>query len=451
VTDRNDRNDLIAELDALAAAALGHEPALGPIATGGDERSVQVYLDAAREASNVAAMPPGETRMVGLKRTVMRLSRLFLVRQAHYNASIERAVSHLNEQVASLRARVGTEIGRMGTLVAHLDSSFETLEEEIARLDAITSSLKTELDDTVRAIGAESSEHEKQTRELSERWTRDFEALAEAQRAVKATAGAVRSDLDRVIKDIRTTTPPSVTEETVDLIGAGSSRRADAFYERFEDVMRGSDVAVRAMLAPYIHDLAARRHLGGPTIDIGCGRGEWLELLRENGFEAIGVDTNEQAVALCRARGLDAVVGDAIAFLRDLKPETALAVTGFHIVEHLPADLQIELVEVALRALRPGGLLILETPNPTNLTVGAAAFYNDPSHLRPVNPAYLSFLLDDIGFVGVETRFLHPRDGFAERTTDEVGLADELMWALRGPQDYAVVGRKPADPATTLS
>jgi O-antigen chain-terminating methyltransferase len=433
-----DRNDLIAELDALAASALGQPPALGPVAAGGDERTVDVYLEAARAVEDVAEMPRGETRLLGLKRTVMRLGQLFLVRQQHHNRSIERAVTQLNEQVASLRARVGTEVGRMSTLVAHLDSSFETLEEELARLDALT----TSLDETLRA---ELSEHDKQMSELAERLDRDVEALTEAQRALKATTGALRSDLDRVIHDIRTTVPPRVDDATIEAIGAGAARRADEFYERFEDEMRGSDEAVRSMLAPYLDDLRGRRAIGGAVVDVGCGRGEWLALLHADGFEAIGIDTNVQAVDACRSRGLMAIVGDAISYLRGVEAGSLLAVTGFHVIEHLPADLQIELVEAALHALRPGGLLILETPNPTNLVVGAAAFYSDPSHLRPVNPAYLSFLLNDLGFVGVETRFIHPRDGYIGKQHDDTLLEDEIMWAIRGPQDFAVIGRRPAD------
>ena len=120
-------------------------------------------------------------------------------------------------------------------------------------------------------------------------------------------------------------------------------------------------------------------------------------------------------------------------------------ITAFHLVEHLEPDVQIELLEVALQALKPGGLLVLETPNPTNLVVGASSFYTDPTHLRPVNPGYLAFLCSDVGFVGVETRFLHPRDGYSSSDSEVPDLRDELMWALRGPQDFAVLGRKPAD------
>jgi O-antigen chain-terminating methyltransferase len=267
--------------------------------------------------------------------------------------------------------------------------------------------------------------------------------VVKSQTALRGSLNALSADIERVVSDIRTVTPPSLSESTIDAISLRARTRADSFYERFEDAMRGSAESVKERLEPYLADLDARRSVGGTVLDIGCGRGEWLELVQENGFDALGIDFNGEAVARCTARGLKAVQGDAIAYLRDIEASSLLAVTGFHIVEHLDPDVQIELVEAAWRALRPGGLLILETPNPTNLTVGAASFYSDPSHLRPVDPDYLYYLYGDVGFVGVEARFLNPREDYEPVGTGATDLEDEMMRALRGPRDFSVIGRKP--------
>ena len=332
---------------------------------------------------------------------------------------MQEAVNGLNEQFTTMRLQLGAQLVRATSTMADLESTLDDIQQRFAEEDATTDRLDRTLDE-----------------------------LHGSHSTLRAHTNLLRADLDRMVDDLRSTVPPRVTEATLDDIAAQASGRADAFYERFEDKMRGSAEAVRSLLEPYVADLDARREIGGPVIDIGCGRGEWLEVLASKGFAAIGIDTNEEAVARCTSRGLRAIVTDAITYLREIESESVLAVTAFHLVEHLSPDGQLELVEAALGALKPGGLLIIETPNPTNLNVGAASFYKDPTHLRPVSPDYLAFLLDDLGFVGVETRFLHPRDGFRERTDERIELDDELMWALRGPQDYAVIGFRPGWPAS---
>jgi SAM-dependent methyltransferase len=214
------------------------------------------------------------------------------------------------------------------------------------------------------------------------------------------------------------------------------------FYQRFEDRYRGGNDLIADRLEPYLADLAALPAGDGPVVDIGAGRGEWLSLLAERGYPGIGVDTNDAAIARCHELGLTAVLGDGIAYLQSLEPGSVRAVTSFHVFEHVPPKVYRELVQAAFRSLQPGGVLIVETPNPTNLTVGAASFYLDPTHLRPVNPDYLAFLLEDVGFSEVEIRFLHPNSGY-QPSEGPTELSDELMWALRGPQDFAAVARVP--------
>ena len=148
-------------------------------------------------------------------------------------------------------------------------------------------------------------------------------------------------------------------------------------------------------------------------------------------------------------RGLHVTHGDALSYLRSLEPMSLGAVTAFHVIEHVEPDVAVALVDGAMRALAPGGLFIVETPNPTNLNVGGAAFYDDPTHLRPVPPKYLEWLVRDRGFVEVTTRFLHPVADAIDSTElagwpDHVtALLDDVHWALKGPQDFAVLGRRP--------
>lgn len=172
------------------------------------------------------------------------------------------------------------------------------------------------------------------------------------------------------------------------------------FYRAFEDKHRGSRDLIKTRLQsyiPFIQPLVAQHpHL--PALDLGCGRGEWLELLQDLHIPAQGVDLDDGMLAACRERGFNVTNADAIAHLRAQPDHSLLFITGFHIAEHLPFDVLQTLFAQAHRALVPDGLLILETPNPENLVVGTASFYMDPTHQRPLPWQLLGFLAEHHGF-----------------------------------------------------
>lgn len=219
--------------------------------------------------------------------------------------------------------------------------------------------------------------------------------------------------------------------------------RLDGFYAAFEDAFRGERASIKARQAVYLPYLS-RFHAGtpsAPVLDIGCGRGEWLELLGENGLVASGVDLNALFVEQCRNHGFEAVHGDALARLAALPAGALGAVTGFHIAEHLAFDTLVGLLDAALRALRPGGVLILETPNPENLLVGALNFYDDPTHRNPLTPQALDFLARQRGFSATEILRLHPYPP-AFHVADPSPLAERFNSLFYGPQDYALIAVK---------
>ena len=137
---------------------------------------------------------------------------------------------------------------------------------------------------------------------------------------------------------------------------------------------------------------------GSPTFDIGCGRGEWLELMAELGFKSYGVDLDDGMLLACKENNLQAHKGDAISFMAGLPSESQSVVSAFHVVEHISFDQLRQLVAEALRILRPGGLLIMETPNPENIIVATNNFYLDPTHSRLIPPKLLSFIAEYEGF-----------------------------------------------------
>lgn len=214
------------------------------------------------------------------------------------------------------------------------------------------------------------------------------------------------------------------------------------FYRAFEDRHRGSRELIKSRLTAYHPFLAPLAAVAQPVtaLDLGCGRGEWLELLVEQGFAARGIDLDEGMLAACRERGLDVTTADALSSLRALPDASVALVTAFHLVEHIPFDDLQELIAQALRVLQPGGLLIMETPNPENLVVGSTNFYTDPSHLRPVPPLLLDFAVEFAGFARHKVvRLQEPA-----ALHDTAGIA--LINVLNGVSpDYSVVGQKAAD------
>jgi O-antigen chain-terminating methyltransferase len=215
------------------------------------------------------------------------------------------------------------------------------------------------------------------------------------------------------------------------------------FYRAFEDRYRGSRELIHERQQVYVPFLEPLKQLypERKALDLGCGRGEWLEILVRNDFKPLGVDLDTGMLEACHALGLPVEKGDALEVLKSLPDESLTVVSGFHIAEHLPfGDLKV-LVAEALRVLKPAGLLILETPNAENLVVGTQTFYLDPTHERPIPHLLLGFLTEYSGFNRCQLLRLQESAALAE------GGPVDLMSVLHGVSpDYAVIAQKQALP-----
>ena len=221
------------------------------------------------------------------------------------------------------------------------------------------------------------------------------------------------------------------------------------FYKAFEDQHRGSRELIKSRLEVYLPfiEKIKETHPNAIALDLGCGRGEWLELLQDHQVSASGIDLDDGMLSACKEKGLNVQTGDAIAHLKSLPNESLSIVSGFHIAEHLSLnDLQM-LIKEALRVLKPAGLLILEAPNTANLVVGTSSFYLDPTHQRPLPSALLSFLTSYLGFSRVKVLGVQ----------ESVPLREEhgptsLFAVLSGVSpDYAVISQKGGDASTIAS
>jgi SAM-dependent methyltransferase len=216
-------------------------------------------------------------------------------------------------------------------------------------------------------------------------------------------------------------------------------------YLAFEEKFRGSSGEIKQRLGVYLEPLerASAGTAERPVLDIGCGRGELIELLLERGWRVSGIDLNPEVVRSCRERGLPVDEGEALTHLRVLPSASLGAVIGLHILEHLGLGAMIELLGEASRVLRPDGIAIFETPNPENVIVGSCNFWLDPTHERPLHPLALKFLAETQGLDAVEVLRLNPmpRD---EQVTE--GEDSEIVRRFNkyffGARDVAIIGHK---------
>lgn len=215
----------------------------------------------------------------------------------------------------------------------------------------------------------------------------------------------------------------------------------DAMYLSFENLFRGPRETIKEKQRYYLPIIKkAIAEIKKPSIlDIGCGRGEWLELLIENGFQAKGIDSNNFMVQLCKEHGLNVEEYDAINYLMSAKSESYNVITGFHLIEHFSFSNLIKFIDEVFRTLVPGGVAIFETPNPENIVVSSLSFYRDPSHINPLVPDTMKFVFEQRGFHNVEINRLHKRND-----VEPVGnrLMDEILTMANMEMDYAVIGYK---------
>ena len=295
----------------------------------------------------------------------------------------------------------------------------------------------------------------------------DASQLVEVARRTQQLTGDLRNQLQDqkytildqqrrlalLLEEARKRLPEPLDTEQLNVFSDEAEHLLDAMYATFEDRFRGTRDDIKDRQQVYLQAIlesgAGTEH--APVLDLGCGRGEWLELLRDRQLIGRGVDLNQIFVRQCLDNGLQVVKRDALAYLRDLPNNALGAITGFHIIEHLPTRILVSLLDEALRTLRPGGIAIFETPNPENLVVGACNFYMDPTHHNPMPPAMTQFLVEARGFVRCEIRRLHNRELIEPlhllepETPGALELNRLLQMAnehyLSAP-DYAVIGYK---------
>jgi len=364
--------------------------------------------------------------------------------------AVRRSLFWYTPQIQAFHASVADgfeqQVAALKTLAAANQQCLQILEglsRQVARLSA-------EVESITRRVETEAAAREELTRRVEEH-SQTRQALEASYRQVDMKLHHLRAEvtgqatrISVLLKEARKKISTVSDDSLLRRFSAEDKHALDALYFSLEDRFRGTRDEIKERLRGYL-PLLRNKKIGGkgmPILDIGCGRGEWLELLAESGLEARGVDRNRLFVAACKERGLNVSEGDAIEYLGEVPSCSLGAVTGFHIIEHLPLEELIRLIDETVRVLKPGGLAIFETPNPQNVLVACHNFYIDPTHRNPLPALTVQFLLEARGLCDVEILYLAPypesfkvRDGGPE-------IMQRFNDYFYGPQDYAVIGRR---------
>jgi SAM-dependent methyltransferase len=221
----------------------------------------------------------------------------------------------------------------------------------------------------------------------------------------------------------------------------------DWHYAAFENRHRGNEEEVKKQQSKFLPYFQKKK---GKILDLGCGRGEFLELCGENGIEAMGIDLNEQMVEICRDKGLDCRRGDILEALAEMADSTLGGIFSSQVIEHLPPQHLKKLIETAYFKLRPGGHIVLETINPASVFALVQIYFLDLTHQKPIHPQTLKFLLESSGFVDVEIQYSAPLEqeqlqalpGADETASVLNQNIDTLNKLLYSPPNYAAIGLK---------
>jgi O-antigen chain-terminating methyltransferase len=378
-------------------------------------------------------------------RVVLYLSDFIINQQKQVNGTILSALRAIGDSLGRLESRLGEQVqqkdevakslnilqGAVGRVDQEQQATLQRLETELARREEHIQGVEQEQQAAVQRLETELARREERENNLEK-----------SLYLLKVNLVQQERRLTLLLEEARKRLPEPFDQQQLQTFVTEEQHRLDALYVSFEDQFRGTREDIKERLRVYL-PLLKENGIGTeqmPIVDVGCGRGEWLELLREEGLLAQGVDINRVLIEQCRQQDFKITESDVLAYLRKLPDRSVGAVTGFHIIEHLSLQNLIHLLDETVRVLAPDGVAIFETPNPQNVTVGSCNFYLDPTHQRPLPSATIKFLAEARGLCRVEVLNLHPYP--AALKVDGADLAERFNEFFYGPQDYAVVGWK---------
>ncbi len=422
--------------------------------TSNPDTSLETWSDvwnSGRELAVSSHRPVIGPFIVLFKKLVRKLVKPALADLFELQKSFNTVLIHNIERVESegiTRSQLGEErlLEQTEKINSRADSLFVVLDKRLETLD--------------RQLDGFAGEQTRQTRAHLESLTEEYRRSTEHTEELSRRLGELRQQqfmINRRLQRLAGSaegSPAAPGSSPAADDGSGEHLDDHAYY-LFENIFRGAEEVILERQSVYLPYYRGAENV----LDVGCGRGEFLELLRREDVPAYGIDLNEDMIQVCREKGFDVRQADALQHLASLPPESLGGVFMAQFIEHLPAAVIVEAARLAFDKLRPGSHLVMETQNPLSMVVSARNFYTDMSHIRPVHPEAARFMLQMVGFQRVDLKFLAPfspdeqlkpilADGLAPPVTDRHlfervdGNFEKLNDLMFGYQDFAVIGQK---------
>ncbi|MEE4563347.1 class I SAM-dependent methyltransferase [Paenibacillus polymyxa] len=359
------------------------------------------------------------------KKIIRKLTRWYVnpafEKQVDFNAH---TVRMLNEIVKLLKSHETNTNKHDENNAPELSATVEQLQNRIYELSESVELLQSRL---------------RETNEFNVKQGQEVQSLANEFRL---DAQQLRSDynlrLDRMDSSIRVATERLrriernknyISGDDKSIIDVGSTKIShnsqandslDFDYFLFEEYYRGSRDQIKEKQKHYLEYFGNATHV----LDLGCGRGEFTEMLLEKGVKVTSVDLSDDMVAYCRERGFPVIQSDVITFLETIDDNSVDGVFLSHVIEHMKTSDLIKLVQLAHRKLKPTGWFIAETPNPQTMSVFTQSFYMDPTHIKPVHPLTIKFICETAGFHRNDLHYISPNDAYLQLPRLEVAGAE---------------------------
>ena len=400
-------NEALTALDR----ALGPAPPVPAAPAQYDEHQVTALND----AWNILPAPPQAAGLAGrLTGVIWRTIGPFLQRQLTFNS---RLVDHINRNVTAHRdaqratrelvAALEQQIARQAEVHSHLMHFLQQITPYVDTKDRDSAGGALVLNAALGALGENIDKRWESLAAREHRFEARASALASAHDDLKTAVGVSQQAVLTVKREIERigTGSAGAPTETAPVSDEAFRSRLDAYkYVGFEDRFRGSREVIRERLESYLPFFDG----AGDVLDIGCGRGEFLDLLAARGLRGRGIDVNPEMVQVCRARGLDVAHADAAGYLATL-PDAALGgIFAAQVVEHLEPGYLLRVLELAFAKLAPGGRLVLETLNPACWVAFFESYIRDITHVWPLHPETLKYLVMASGFADARIEYRSP-------------------------------------------
>lgn len=369
-----------------------------------------------------------------LLRLFVRISSLFGVPE------IQQRLDSQSEKLAELSEGLMNLSRRSDAVITHL-------ERRIVDLGSQTSSSQSGLSDRLNDLlgyvdNRVTSLNEALVHYVDAKNSMMADDVAESQSQVEQRVAAMKLAIDAIRRSTETSSAGHGSHSVPLAADPSDSVISDELYVALENTFRGNQDIVAQRQSSYLGILPTLVTEDAPLLDLGCGRGEWLDVLANIGIPAIGIDSNAVAIAECVEKGHHVIQANLVEFLRTRNSGSVGSITMFQVLEHLSFPILLETLREARRVLVPGGVFIGEVPNAKNLRVAAGTFWIDPTHQRPLYPELLEFLAREVGFGRVEGMYvndLSPSFDLSGTPDNVREVLVRLLEAVDTAGDYALV------------